>query len=92
VPRITRTLLACHLTPRLRLDSHTNNALIIDATVPLPERNYTKDDLLLAAYMHDVDKLVCRYVADPEQPTQRQVDFARSLGIVLSLTESKKSA
>lgn len=69
-----------------------NNALIIDATVPLPERNYTKDDLLLAAYLHDVDKLVCRYVADPEQPTQRQVDFARSLGIVLSSTESKKSA
>jgi hypothetical protein len=35
--------------PRLRLDSQMNNALIIDATVPLPERNYTKDDLLLAA-------------------------------------------
>lgn len=68
-----------------------NNALIIDANVPLPRKNYTKDDLILASYFHDIDKLNCRYIADAEKPTSRQVDFARSLGIVLAPTESKRS-
>ena len=57
-----------------------NNALIIDANVPLPRKNYTKDDLILASYFHDIDKLICRYIADAEKPTSRQVDFGAHLG------------
>ena len=68
-----------------------NNALVIDATVPLPKKDYTLSELLLAAYVHDLDKLFCRYMLDPEKPTDRQLDFARNLGIHITAHESKSS-
>ena len=46
--------------------------------------------LMKVAFLHDLDKLE-RYEIDPEMPTKRQVDYARSLGIILDPKDSKSS-
>jgi hypothetical protein len=67
-----------------------NNALLLDATMPLPLKNYTKDDLILAAYFHDIDKVFLRYTTDVvDKPTEPQLAFASRLGITVLPTDSR---
>jgi hypothetical protein len=44
-------------------------------------KGFTKQDAVVSAYVHDLDKLFWRYQRDPEAPTDAQLNYARSLGI-----------
>lgn len=68
-----------------------NNALTLDGSIPLPKRNYTIDDLVVASYVHDLDKLFCRYDWDHDKPTSAQLSYAQSLGIKTNSRENKTS-
>jgi hypothetical protein len=68
-----------------------NNALTIHEHVPIPLAKYTLDDLIVAAYFHDVDKLFYRFALDRDPPTPKQVEYAKALGITISPNECKTS-
>lgn len=44
-------------------------------------KGFTRQDAVVAAYVHDLDKLFWRYQRDPEAPSDAQINYARSLGI-----------
>jgi hypothetical protein len=46
---------------------------------------------IIAAYIHDLDKLFWRYEVDTEKPTQAQADYARKLGIPYWEHETKST-
>jgi hypothetical protein len=68
-----------------------NNVVEIVINLPLSPWKFTLDDLIVAAYFHDVDKLFCRYVLDPDKPSPAQVRYATDLGIVIQDYDNKTS-
>ena len=48
-------------------------------------------ELIIAAYVHDLDKLLWRYERDTEPPTQPQLGLARGKNIPLSQHETKST-
>lgn len=49
----------------------------------LPDLKCTKDDLIISAYIHDLDKLLYRYeIEEAVAPSDKQRDYAARLGIV----------
>ena len=75
-----------------------NNTLTIFPLVVLDVGKFDLEDVLVAAYFHDIDKACSldpgksfRYELDNEAPTYKQVDYAKELGISISDCESKTS-
>lgn len=58
--------------------------------IPASERNFALSSLLLAAFIHDLDK-VFRYQVDSESPTEKQLSYASSLGVEILDIDSKAS-
>jgi len=52
----------------------------------------SESDLIIAAFMHDADKVTRRYEIDPEKPTDKQKLFAKSLGIIVDESIESKSS
>ena len=48
------------------------------------------DTLIKLAFIHDLDKLT-RYELDPEEPTAKQCNYARTLGIEVVINDCKSS-
>ena len=55
------------------------------------ETGFTRQDAVVAAYVHDLDKLFWRYQRDAEPPTDAQVKFASSLGLQVTAMDSKST-
>ena len=51
-------------------------------------RNFTLDEALIAAFIHDLDKLFLRYELDTKPPSAAQIGYASSLGIKNARGES----
>lgn len=58
--------------------------------LPVPV-SFTGDDAIIAAYIHDLDKLLYRYELDPEKPSPAQQKYARDLGIADDPLETKST-
>lgn len=41
----------------------------------------SKEEVIISALIHDLDKLICRYKVDTEEPTSKQLAYAKSLGV-----------
>jgi hypothetical protein len=68
------------------------NLLSLAHGMPVPESsglNYTR--LVTSAYIHDLDKLIYRYVPDSDPPSAAQVKYAKDLGIEVEASETKSS-
>jgi hypothetical protein len=68
-----------------------NNCLNILDKMELPLSGFSVDELILAAYFHDIDKLLVRYMVDETPPSDSQLKYARSLHIDVIDIESKSS-
>lgn len=55
------------------------------------ELDFALSDLMTAAYIHDLDKLLYRYEVDKEEATEKQYSYARSLGVQLDSYETKRT-
>ena len=56
----------------------------------LPDINFGVQDLVISAYVHDLDKLLLRYVDSFEPPSEDQKKYARALGLKVAAKDSKK--
>lgn len=75
-----------------------NNSLTLFHLVVLDVGKFNMTDALEAAYWHDIDKAVSfepglsfRYQFDKEPPTDKQLDYARNLGVKIEEYDSKTS-
>lgn len=66
-----------------------NNALGIVENIELSDSKCSLDDVIIAAYFHDYDKLRMRYQLDEDPPTPAQVKLADSLNIRVEQWDSK---
>lgn len=82
----------------VHIDEVVSNLLQLIAVFPSPK--FTKTQAVLAAYLHDLDKLFWRYERDKEKPSDAQIKYARDLGIrtegeskttITQLIDAKKS-
>ena len=64
----------------IHIDEVVTNITTIIEHMPLIQ-DFTWDDAITAAYIHDIDKLLYRYEAGGEPPSDAQLKYARSLGI-----------
>ena len=59
--------------------------------LPKSQINFSSDEILCAAYIHDLDKLWRYRRLEGELPTEKQISYAKSLGIVLNKADTKQS-
>ena len=58
-----------------------NNVMTNFPLVVADVGKFDLQDILIASYFHDVDKLFYRYEIDPEPPSQAQLNYAKSLNV-----------
>lgn len=60
---------------------------------PLVEKtaNFTLDDAIVTAYFHDIYKLLYKYELDDEPYSDKQRDYAKSLGCAITSYDNKSS-
>lgn len=46
-----------------------------------PKEEVSQKEIVISSLIHDLDKLLCRYKKDTEEPSAKQVAYAKSLGI-----------
>ena len=51
---------------------------------------FTREDLFIICYVHDLDKLE-RYIVGTEKPSSAQMNYARNLGCNISANETKST-
>lgn len=59
------------------------------AVFPVADKKPARETAVIAAYVHDLDKLFWRYTREIEPPTAAQVNYARSLGIAILTQDTK---
>ena len=70
-----------------------SNVVDIFTNLKLPKSqiNFSADEILCAAYIHDLDKLWRYRRLEGEPPSEKQISYARSLGIALTKSDTKQS-
>lgn len=76
----------------LHLTEMANNALTLFGSLAFASgKEVHIDDLVMAVYFHDIDKLFYRYQLCEEPPTPKQIPFAESLGLQVRPYDNKQS-
>lgn len=78
-----------------RLVDDAENKFSVEALIKLAfihdaKNKFSVEALIKLAFIHDLDKLE-RYEIDDELPIDKQMSYARSLGIIIELNECKSS-